>query len=260
MAMTRRLAIALLTGLIHATLRPSKSQNISAFVISELGSVTVRTSLNSSINGYTVLDPQYPGTAVERMLTARARVKQLNDEKKLHGSSWEEIRKLILWAGGLKDLRNALPGQGYTGHSFNDFNHVDLTCMLDQVSDSENDGRVKGIAVGNRLGNGIRLASLEELGPGGSWSTCALGCNAEPPQDVAHIQFRSRVAFKLVWVPNDDFDTFVLVDDDGKLLATGKPAPGGLPLMRERRLNYQIVQGSKYAREADRLARSVTSE
>lgn len=39
------------------------------------------------------------------------------------------------------------------------------------------------------------------------------GCNREPPQDVAHVQFRSRIAFKLVWVPNDSFDAFVLVDD-----------------------------------------------
>jgi hypothetical protein len=32
--------------------------------------------------------------------------------------------------------------KGYTGHSFNDFNHVDLTTMLDRVSDNENDGEV----------------------------------------------------------------------------------------------------------------------
>ena len=32
--------------------------------------------------------------------------------------------------------------KGYTGHSFNDFNHVDLTTMLDQVSDNENNGEV----------------------------------------------------------------------------------------------------------------------
>jgi hypothetical protein len=32
--------------------------------------------------------------------------------------------------------------KGYTGHSFNDFNHVDLTTMLDRASDNENDGEV----------------------------------------------------------------------------------------------------------------------
>ena len=79
--------------------------------------------------------------------------------------------------------------------------------------------QVAGIAYGNPLGNGIRLASLPELGPGGSWSTCAMGCNKDPPVDVAHVQFRSRIAFKLVWVPNEQYDTFVLVDDDGDLLA-----------------------------------------
>lgn len=34
---------------------------------------------------------------------------------------------------------------------------------------------------------------------GGSWSTCLIGCNQNPPQDVAHVQFKSRIAFKLVW-------------------------------------------------------------
>jgi len=133
--------------------------------------------------------------------------------------------------------------------------------MSDGTSDNENDGSVKGIAVGNRLGNGIRIASLPELGPGGSWSTCALGCKHDPPQDVAHVQFQSRVAFKLVWVPTDNFDSFVLVDDDGKLLAKGKPSSlEGLPPLRERQMNYKIVEGSKYAKEADKLASNVATE
>ena len=37
---------------------------------------------------------------------------------------------VLLWIGGLKDLNGARPGSGYTGHSFNDFNHCDLTTML----------------------------------------------------------------------------------------------------------------------------------
>lgn len=41
---------------------------------------------------------------------------------------------------------------------------------------------------------------------GGSWSTCMIGANKSPPQDVAHLQFKSRVAFKLVWSP-PTFDT-----------------------------------------------------
>ena len=129
--------------------------------------------------------------------------------------------------------------------------------MVDGTRDNENDGSVKGIAVGNRLGQGIRVASLPELGPGGSWSTCAMGCNKDPPSDVAHVQFRSRIAFKLVWVPNENYDTFVLVDDAGNLLAKGKPSDGpeGLPALRERQMNYQIMTGSKYAVAADRIAR-----
>jgi len=203
-----------------------------------------------------LIDPQYPGTAVQRMRAVRERVRSLGSED-LNGP-WEEVRRKILWAGGLKDLPRSIPGQGYTGHSFNDYNHVDLTCMRDGSSDNENDGSVQGIALGNALGNGIRIASLPELGPGGSWSTCALGCNRDPPQDVAHIQFRARIAFKLVWVPNAGYDTFVLVDDNGAELARGKPT-GRLPQMRERQVNYNLVKGSKYARVVDEVASSASA-
>lgn len=89
-----------------------------------------------------------------------------------------------------------------------------------------------------------------------------MGCNKVPPRDVAHIQFRSRIAFKLVWVPNARYDTFVLVDDDGNLLARGTPAdgPAGLPALRERQMNYRIVEGSKYARAANDIASFVSAE
>lgn len=210
-------------------------------------------SMKMSSSSISMVDPEYPGTAVERMLAARERVASLKREDL--NDEWEEVRRKILWAGGLRDLTKARPGQGYTGHSFNDYNHVDLTCMLDKVSDNENDGSVKRIAIGNHLGPGIRTASLPELGSGGSWSTCAIGCNQDPPQDVAHIQFRSRIAFKLVWCPTETFDMFVLVDDDGKELAQGKPM-GQLPSLRERMVNYKIVAGSKYATAADNIAKT----
>lgn len=112
------------------------------------------------------IDELYPGTAVQRMKNVHLRVQELFKNKSLNGP-WDEVRRNILWAGGLKDLPNAIPGQGYTGHSFNDFNHVDLTCMNDEVSDNQNRGQVKGIAYGNKLGEGIRIASIEDLGPGG---------------------------------------------------------------------------------------------
>ena len=208
----------------------------STFIVS---SISLAASTSSAAN--MPIDSEYPGTAVERMLNARQRVGELTADQL--NAPWEDVRKKILWAGGLKDLQSAVPGEGYTGHSFNDFNHVDLTCMIDNVSDNENDGQVKGIAIGNRLGNGIRVASIPELGPGGSWSTCAMGCNKDPPRDVAHLQFQARIAFKLVWVPNENFDTFVLVDDDGNLLPTGKPE-SGLPSLRERLMNYRLVEVS----------------
>lgn len=84
---------------------------------------------------------------------------------------------------------------------------------------NENQGRVAGIHRHNPLGRGILIASTDQdvLGEGGSWTTCMMGCEQTPPQDVAHIQFQARIAFKLVWVP-PLFDRFVLVDDDGDLL------------------------------------------
>jgi len=199
------------------------------------------------------VDEQYPGTAVERLNAVRERVSELVTSGDELNGTWEEVRKKLLWAGGLRDLPFARPGEGCTGHSFNDYNHVDLTTMLDDAQDNLNDGSVKRIAIGNRLGPGIRTASLPELGLGGSWTTCANGCNSNPPRDVAHVQFRSRIAFKLVWVPNEYFDTFVLVDDSGTLLAKGTPS-SGLPPINERRRNYLLVQNSKYAKEADAVA------
>jgi len=168
------------------------------------------------------------------------------------GGDWADVRRKILWAGGLRDLPYNRPGRGYTGHSFNDFNHCDLTAMLGQAAHNENQGRVAGIAYRNPLGRGIEIASLKELGPGGSWSTCMIGSHLEPPQDVAHIQFKSRIAFKLVWCP-PSFESFVLVDDAGALLNKGNPK-GQKPSIYERRRNYQTVAGSKYAIEADRCA------
>jgi cytochrome c oxidase assembly protein subunit 15 len=37
---------------------------------------------------------------------------------------WESVRKRLLWAGGLRDLDESSgvrPGEGYTGHAFNDW-------------------------------------------------------------------------------------------------------------------------------------------
>ena len=127
------------------------------------------------------------------------------------------------------------------------------------------------------------------------------GCHLDPPQDVAHVQFRSRIAckclhmirtrtleamsdsravvpsklfarhvacdasvpsgriawsaVKLVWA-TPSFNTFVLVDDDGALLNSGRPT-GSLPHPQERAMNYQLVRGSKYAVEADKIGKSM---
>jgi len=192
-------------------------------------------------------DEQYPGTAVERMLESRKRAQAI--PKEVLNGPWDEARMAILGACGLRDLRDVPPGQGNTSHCFTDSNHCDCTTMLGEVSHSQNEGQVRGIAMGNQLGPGIKAASLEELGQGGSWCTCLNGCASDPPRDVAHLQFKSRIAFKMVWSPNEDYNTLVLVDDEGNLLNQGRPT-GKLPPLRERQLNYEMVKGSKYARAA----------
>lgn len=196
------------------------------------------------------VDPEYPGTAVLRLRAVHARVAQLAAANEFNGP-WSEVRRRLLWAGGLRDITELPPGMGNTSHGFNDYNHVDLTTMNDDSAfRTNNNGKnyVKQIAVGNQLGTGIVAASLTELGPGGSWTTCANGCNASPaPRDVAHMQFRSRIAFKLVWEPATHYSTFVLLDDDGNLLARGTPTGENLPSMIQRQRNYQLVMGSKYA-------------
>lgn len=207
-------------------------------------------------SGQGLTDRDYPGTAVERLQNIIKRVKSLTKEDL--SKDWEIVRQKLLWAGGLKDLKDAQPGLGYTGHSFNDFNHCDLTAMKLEVRHNNNEGRVTGIAYNNPLGEGIKIASLQEVGTGGSWTTCMQGCNQEPPQDVAHIQFRSRIAFKLVWVP-PKFESFVLVDDSGTLLARGNPI-GVLPSLWDRQTNFRLVEGSKYSKVAVEISRKECSE
>ena len=209
-------------------------------------------SMNSS--AATLIDTLYPGTAIIRMNSARSRVKSLTDDDL--SSDWESVtRPKILWAAGLKDLKSNNPGEGYTGHSFNDYNHVDATCMLSNVQRQKNEnGEVAGISRSNNLHQGIIVGSLPELGEGGSWSTCQLGCGSTPPRDVAHIQFKSRIAFKLVWLP-PHFTHFMLVDDEGELLNKGVGKGNGVPSLQQRERNWREVEGSVFSKEAEAVER-----
>ena len=202
------------------------------------------------------LDRVYPGTAVQRMESIRKRVQSLSPDQ-LNGDWASTVRPALLWAGGLVDDRRL------TGHAFNDWNHCDLTAMQMLEAHNENEGRVAGMHQANRLGSHIVRGSIEtgtgagELGPGGSWSTCMMGCNQLDPstgeggRDVAHVQFKARIAFKLVWVP-PAFTSFVLVDDSGGNLLPGVARPTGqLPHPSQRAKNYGAVKGSQYATAAD---------
>ena len=91
------------------------------------------------------IDPVYPGTAVARLEAVHQRLAAI-PQSELDGA-WPDARRALLRAGGLRDLPNARPGQGYTGHAFNDYNHCDLTTMLGDVQDESNaDGSVAEIS------------------------------------------------------------------------------------------------------------------
>eukprot|EP00756_Hemistasia_phaeocysticola_P035884 Hpha_TRINITY_DN16610_c2_g3::TRINITY_DN16610_c2_g3_i15::g.179948::m.179948 len=183
---------------------------------------------------------------------------------------WQsEIRPRLLQLGGLSVTRD-------TSHAFNDDNHCDLTVMQPFVQDQRNaGGEIRAISRKNFLGDHIRRASVSLLDgekqagaasavtantEGGSWSTCTNGADQNPPRDVAHVQFQARVAFKLVWVPRGSapgWNRFVLVDDEGRFLALGRPADdaSGLPHVSWRQGNFALVAGGQYAVAAERVAK-----
>lgn len=55
------------------------------------------------------VDMEFPGTAVKRLKSVHARVATLTENDL--SCDWEDVRRKILWAGGLEDLPDAVPGQ-----------------------------------------------------------------------------------------------------------------------------------------------------
>ena len=88
------------------------------------GSVTDDIGRRNALADHFLADPLYPGTAVARLRNIHARVATLTP-RQLSGD-WVDVRRRLLWAGGLADndeLSGVAPGDGYTGHAFNDANH-----------------------------------------------------------------------------------------------------------------------------------------
>ena len=185
---------------------------------------------------------KYLGTSEKRLKTIHNNISLLtiND---LNGR-WNYIREKLLFAGGLKN-------EYRTSHIFNDYNHCDLTPIKKDFFENENKGKVENINKKNYLGNVINECSINNnhnfTDNDGSWGTCMIGCGKNPPQDVAHIQFQSKIAFKLIWLP-PEYDKFALVDDDGKIIKTGENFDKNFPNKYERQMNFEIVNqpSSKY--------------
>ena len=123
--------------------------------------------------------------------------------------------------------------------------------------DNENRGKVENIHQINYLGEVIKKCSINTenfVDNDGSWGTCMIGCNKNPPEDVAHLQFESKIAFKLIWLP-PHYDKFVLVDDDGNILKNGENLDKNFPDKFQRKMNFEIVNGpsSKYTKKLSNI-------
>jgi hypothetical protein len=105
-ATIRRLVLASSIGVNNIT---------AAFVdISHSGRISQSQSVSRSMSSETttMVDPIYPGTAVERLQNVHRRVAELvQTVPPVLNGPWENVRQKILWAGGLRDLPNARPGQ-----------------------------------------------------------------------------------------------------------------------------------------------------
>jgi len=201
-------------------------------------------------NSSSLIDPKYPGTAVTRMNNIISNIKSLTPSEL--SVDWNSVRTNLLKAGGMFNIQS---GIGNDSHCFEDFNHCDLTPIRNSMFNEKNNGRVNNIDQSNSLGSSIVAASSPNLGPGGSWCTCMINCNAQPdPQDVAHVQFKSKIAFKLVWAP-PNYTTFVLIDDSGNLLNYGTPT-GNLPDINSRKDNFNLTIGSKYSNAAIKIGKN----
>lgn len=182
---------------------------------------------------------QYPGTSTKRLKTIHKNINLLtiNDLR----DTWDNIRPKLLKAGGLKDIDE-------TSHIFNDFNHCDLTPMKRNSFENQNKGKVMNIHPTNYLGDVIKKCSINNTkifqDNDGSWGTCMIGCNQNPPQDVSHIQFKSKIAFKLIWLP-PNYNEFVLVDDDGNILKKGINFDTQNPDKTEREKNFETAYSKK---------------
>ena len=99
------------------------SKNASALAVSPNSAIYSIDKRNETTKKFSstvdkmLVDPDYPGMAVERMHAVWARVAQLLAEGDDPNGHWEDVRRKILWAGGLRDLPDAIPGQVRPGCS-----------------------------------------------------------------------------------------------------------------------------------------------
>ena len=156
------------------------------------------------------VDPEFPGTAVARLRAVHARVAELAATAGALDGPWDDVRLRLLRAGGLRDLPHARPGEGYTGHAFNDWNHCDLTTMLDDVAMNENRGqaragrraaRAKGAAEGARATRKSHIRSPRNMNLASSGGRHRVRQPARPG-DPRRLAARARARRLVVDLPD----------------------------------------------------------
>jgi hypothetical protein len=111
-----RFALTTLTALASSSTRytVASANSSSVFISASSASSFVQQRANLSAAAASasamLVDAKYPGTALERLRNVHLRVAELAQTNALNGP-WDEVRRKLLWAGGLRDLPNARPGQ-----------------------------------------------------------------------------------------------------------------------------------------------------
>jgi len=176
------------------------------------------------------------------------------NKKRTSQSKNEEFRKYF----------KTMPALGYTGHCFDDGVHMDCCTMLAHPDRPEDlsqvlDEKLETLApLGPGIRAGTRLASRVR---GASWCTAQKldtgderqSTDSTKPQSVCEATYHAKRAFKIVWCPErkkpingeDDYSRFIVVDEDGDLLTTGRPT--NPPKLKLRRLSFEAVKGTRFA-------------
>ena len=98
--------VVVLSSLLVSSLSLYSGSDLTSGVVSGTASVSSLLSSSCSMSSFPSARA-YPGTALQRMCSIHARIRQL-DSHQLHNNSWRSIRNLLLNAAGMKDINDGM--------------------------------------------------------------------------------------------------------------------------------------------------------